>query len=85
MIEPNDMSEYIKVKFDSKGVVEGYIIPCSFFKTRGKWYMDEDVIIPLDTPTYDIHNTIEKHRRVHEFITVGKGLTGVPFLVPAGE
>ena len=85
MIEPNKISEFVKVRFDSKGMPDGFIIECEFFKPRGKWYMTEDVIIPLDTRTFEIHEAIQKHRRVHEFITVGIGYTGVPFLVPAGE
>ena len=47
--------------------------------------MDEDVVIPLDTKTFEIHEAIKKCRRIHEFITTGEGLTGVPFLVSAGE
>ena len=81
MIEPNKVSEWVKVRFDDKGTPDGFIIDCQFFKPRGKWYMDEEVVIPLDTKTFEVHEAIKKHRRIGEFVTTGLGITGVPFLV----
>lgn len=81
MVEQCNMSELIRVEFDDKGKAKGFIISCLFFKPSGKWYMEEDVVIPLDTPTFGIHAAIKKHRRVGEFITTGRDLIGVPFLV----
>lgn len=85
MIEANKISEPIRVRFDNKGIPDGFIIPCQFFRESGKWYMDENVVIPLNTPTFGIKNAIKNNRRTHTFITTGISLIGVPFLVSAGE
>lgn len=81
MVEKCNMSELIKVEFDDKGIAEGFIIPCEFFKPNGKWYMEEDVVIPLDTPSYAIFSAIKCCRRVGHFITTGNDLRGIPFMV----
>ena len=85
MVKPENMSEPVRIEFDSKGIAKGFIIPCQFFRKGGKWYMDEEVVIPLDTLAYDIRSAIKKYRRIGEFITVGNDLRGVPFLVLAEE
>lgn len=85
MVEKNRMSENVKVEFDEKGVAQGFIIPCKFFRKGGKWYMNENVIIPLDTPTHNIREAVKNNRRVNEFITTGTDLYGVPFLVSAED
>lgn len=81
MVDPSKVSELVKVRFDDKGIPDGFIIECEFFKPRGKWYMTEDVVIPLDTKPYEVHDAIQRCRRVGEFVTVGEDLRGVPFLV----
>lgn len=65
------------------GMPVGIIIPCWHFKPNGKFYMDEDVIIPLDHKQYDIYEVIRKHRRIGDFVTVGLNTNGVSFMVEA--
>ena len=81
MVKQYNMSDFIKIEFDSKGIAIGFIISCTFFKANGKWYMEEDIVIPLDTPSYDICSAIKACRRTGNFITTGKDLRGIPFLV----
>lgn len=85
MVESNKISENVKVEFDEKGIAKGFIIPCQFFRKGGKWYMNENVIIPLDTPVYNTRSVIKKYRRVKDLITTGTDLYGVPFLVSAED
>lgn len=80
-MNPNDISEPVKIAFDDKGKPKGYIIECEFFKLSGKWYMSENVIIPLDTKTFEFHEAIKNYRRVNGFITCGIDLRGIPFLI----
>lgn len=83
--DKNNISEFVKVRINDKGLPDGFIIPCKFFRKGGKWYMDENVIIPLDTPTHNIREAIKNNRRINEFITTGTDLYGVPFLVSAED
>lgn len=83
--DKNNISEFVKVRINDKGLPDGFIIPCKFFRKGGKWYMDENIIIPLDTPTHNIREAIKNNRRVNEFITTGTDLYGVPFLVSAED
>lgn len=76
----NNISDPLQLLLiDSKP--KGIIIKCTFFKPNGKYYMDEDIIIPFDTFDFEIRDAIKANARMNHFIITGKGFNGVPFMV----
>lgn len=77
-----DKSEFVRLYIDKVGKACGIIIPCTFFRESGKYYMEEEIIIPLDTKDFEIVDAIKEKARMNYFIITGKNLRGVPFLIP---
>jgi len=77
-----DITKLIRLHLSDTGLPDGIIIPCLFFKPNGKYYMEEDILIPLDTKDFNIVEEIKKNSRMDYFIITGLNLRGVPFLIP---
>ena len=83
--KPSSVSEHVLVRIDNFGEPDGFIIICNFFKPSGKWYMREDIVIPLDTRSYNFHEAIKINARVKGYFITCENLIGVPILVDNTE
>ena len=61
------------------------IIECTIYKPSGKWYTDEPIEIPDDTPDFNMPSVIQKYARLRNMIYHCYQNNGVPMLVHVGD
>lgn len=72
----------LKQRFDCRLYSEdGLIIKCDTFKEHGKWNSEENIIIPKNTPNWDIRAEVEKRRSSPDLTYHGTYPNNVPFLL----
>ena len=59
------------------------------FRKTGKWYTDDIIEVPEETPTYLIRDAVRENRRIKDMITVATECSErddfYMFLIPADE